>query len=288
MDGARIRKIEDFPVAHKEVIMGRKKAFTLQSLTLCLLFNGLMLGCLYWMARQAFLGLHDGMALVTGGGIEGVPDQVGVALGGVGEFMEKNRALLAPAVFGLGGLVTLALWLSLLLVGRRLAGEGPGAAEEGAGPSDEPLKKEAKRLEKELQAVKKAASKPSPGPAIQILSILQRQGRLVDFLEEDLASYEDSQIGAAVRSIHQGCKEALEQNVGLEAVYGEEEGAEVTVETGFDPQAVRLTGNVQGDPPFKGVLRHRGWRVVRVDLPLKSPDKEIDWILAPAEVEIGE
>ncbi|MGW8320331.1 MAG: DUF2760 domain-containing protein, partial [Thermodesulfobacteriota bacterium] len=66
------------------------------------------------------------------------------------------------------------------------------------------------------------------------------------------------------------------------------EGTEVTIKPGFDPQAVRLTGNVKGDPPFKGVLRHRGWRVVRMDLPLKSPDREIDWILAPAEVEIGE
>lgn len=268
--------------------MGRKRTFTVHSLILCLLFNGLMLGGLYWMARQAFLGLHDGLALVTGGGIEGVPDQALTALTGVGEFMEKNRALLAPGVFGLGGLVTLALWLSVLLVGRRLAGEEPGAAEQGTGPSDEPLKKEVKRLEKELQAVKKAASRPSPGPAIQILSILQRQGRLVDFLEEDLASYEDSQIGAAVRSIHQGCKDALAQNVGLEAVYSEQEGTEVTIEPGFDPQAIRLTGNVQGDPPFKGVLRHRGWRVVRMDLPLKSPDGEADWILAPAEVEIGE
>ena len=148
--------------------MGRKKAFTVQSFILCLLFNGLMLGCLYWAARQAFLGLHDGMALVTGGGIEGMPDPAGVVLGGVGEFVEKNRALVVPVVFGLGGLTTLALWLSLLLAGRRLIGEEPGASGEGDGPSDDPLKKEVKRLEKELQAAKKAASKPSPAPAIML------------------------------------------------------------------------------------------------------------------------
>ncbi|MGW8321826.1 MAG: hypothetical protein ACWGSD_09780, partial [Thermodesulfobacteriota bacterium] len=152
--------------------MGRKKAFTVQSLILCLFFNGLMLGCLYWMARHELLGLPEGMAFVTGGGIEGVPDQVGVALRGVGEFVGKNRALLLPVVFGLGGLTTLVLWLSLLLAGRRLIGEAPGAAEAGAGPSEDPLKKEVRRLEKELQAAKKAASKPSPAPAIQILSIL--------------------------------------------------------------------------------------------------------------------
>ncbi len=267
--------------------MGQKKAFTLQSLVICLLLNGLLLGCLYWLARQAFLGIQDGMSLMTGSGLEGVPDSIRVILTSMGTFLDKDRALLAPVVFGLGGVVTLALWLSILVTGRRLAGGEAVPAKKGAGPSEEPLEAEVKRLEKELQAARKAASKPSPAPAIQILSILQRQGRLVDFLEEDLSAYEDGQIGAAVRSIHQGCREALSQNLGLEAVFGEEEGTRVTIEPGFDPKAVRLTGNVQGDPPFHGVLRHRGWRVVRVELPLKSPGAETEWILAPAEVEIG-
>lgn len=266
--------------------MGRKKAFTVGSLVICLLLNGLLLGCLYWLARQAFLGLQDGMSLIAGTGLEGGPDRVRVILTSMDTFLDKDRALLGPVVFGLGGLVTFALWLSLLVTGRRLMEREAGSAEKGAGPVEEPLRTEVKRLEKELQAAKKAASKPSPSPAIQILSILQRQGRLVDFLQEDLSLYEDGQIGAAVRSIHQDCKEALLQNIGLEAVFGEEEGARVKIEPGFDPKAVRLTGDVKGDPPFEGVLRHRGWRVVRVDLPLKSPDREADWILAPAEVEI--
>ena len=68
----------------------------------------------------------------------------------------------------------------------------------------------------------------------------------------------------------------------------EEEGAEVTVEPGFDAYAIRLTGNVEGDPPFRGHLRHRGWQVVRVDLPQQVPSEERKtWVLAPAEVEIG-
>ncbi len=251
--------------------MGQRKTFGVQSLVLCVLFNGLLVACLFWMAKQAFPGIDEG-----------------ASLGSIRTFLEGNHEMLAPIVFGFGGLVTILLWVALLLVGRFRPAEESGIAEQGGAPIEDPLKKEVKRLEKELQAVKKAASKPSPGPAIQILSILQRQGRLVDFLEEDLGEYEDSQIGAAVRSIHQGCKDALAQNMGLEAVYADEEGTEVTIEPGFDPQAVRLTGNVQGDPPFRGVLRHRGWRVVRMDLPLKSPDKEIDWVLAPAEVEIGE
>lgn len=272
----------------QEVVMGRKKAFTVQTLILSVWFNGILLACLYWMARQALLGVQEGMALVAGGGLGDVPETLRVALAGVGTFIDKNRSLLAPVVFGLGGLTTLALWVSVHLAGRRLVGAEPASVEEDAGSAEESLKKQVKKLEKEVQAAKKAASKPSPGPAIQVLSILQRQGRLIDFLQEDLSLYEDSQIGAAVRSIHQGCKEALSQNVGLEAVFGQEEGGEVTVEPGFDSQAIRLTGNVQGAPPFRGILRHRGWRISRMDLPLKSPDRETDWILAPAEVEIGE
>lgn len=266
--------------------MGRKKAFGLQSLVLCVFFNGLLVACLYWTATQAFTGPYKGASAPGTSGMEGTSVATGGALAGIEASLEKNPGRVAPAVFGFGGVVTLALWVALLLTGGRLLGGEP--AGKGAGPVESSLSQEVKRLEKELQSLKKAASKPSPAPAIQILSILQRQGRLIDFLEEDLSLYEDGQIGAAVRSIHQGCKEALSQNVSLETVLGEEEGAKVKIEPGFDPRAVRLTGNVQGDPPFHGTLRHRGWRVVRVDLPMKAPDQETEWILAPAEVELGD
>ncbi len=268
--------------------MGRRKAFTLETLILSLLFNGLLLACLYWMGRQVLLGIHDGVALLGGGGFEGMPGPWIAAVKGIAALIGQNRRYLAPFVFGLGGLTTLALWISVQLAGRRLLAEAGGTAVEAVGPAADSLRREVKRLEKQLQSAKKAASRPSPAPAVQILSILQRQGRLIDFLQEDLAPYADSQIGAAVRSVHQGCREALSQNLGLEAVLQEEEGSEVTIKPGFDPESVRLTGNVKGDPPFRGILRHRGWRVVRMDLPMKSQDREKDWILAPAEVEMGE
>src|SRR5207253_6846543 len=37
------------------------------------------------------------------------------------------------------------------------------------------------------------------GAAVQLLAILQREGRLLDFLQEDVDGYADAQIGAAVR-----------------------------------------------------------------------------------------
>jgi hypothetical protein len=125
---------------------------------------------------------------------------------------------------------------------------------------------------------------PSGEPAVQMLSALQREGRLIDFLQEDLTAYDDGQIGAAVRTIHSGCKQALKEYLDLRPVYQETEGNTVTVPAGFDARAVRLTGNVTGHPPFRGILRHRGWKVDRLRLP--SGEEKNEWILAPAEVEV--
>ena len=46
----------------------------------------------------------------------------------------------------------------------------------------------------------KAQAGPADG-AVQILSVLQRDARLVDFLMEDIGAYSDEQVGAAVRDV---------------------------------------------------------------------------------------
>lgn len=125
-----------------------------------------------------------------------------------------------------------------------------------------------------------------PGSALQLLALFQRKGRLVDFLQEDLSLYDDAQIGAAVRGVHEGCKSVLSEHVRLRPVLDSEEGSPVTVPEGFDPAEIQLTGDVRGRPPFRGTLRHRGWRIERIDLPLKTSADSA--VLAPAEVEIGE
>ena len=103
--------------------------------------------------------------------------------------------------------------------------------------------------------------------AVQILALLQRDGRLIDFLSEDVSSYPDSQLGAAVRTIHASCRQVLDRYLKLEPVISSEEDQPVTVPAGFDPATVKLLGNVVGQPPVKGLLRHRGWRVAEVKLP---------------------
>jgi hypothetical protein len=132
--------------------------------------------------------------------------------------------------------------------------------------------------------VKRAAPKaPDHAEALQVLTLLQRDGRLIDFLSESLEGFSDSEIGAAARTVHQGCKKALDAYLELEPVYRDAEGATVTVAAGFDPAAVRLTGNVVGTPPFKGALRHHGWRAKRATFP---PPQKDPHIIAPAEVEL--
>ncbi len=121
--------------------------------------------------------------------------------------------------------------------------------------------------------------------ALGLLGALQREGRLVDFVEEDLSSFSDEQIGAAARTVHAGCKKAIEDHFRLEPVYREPEGATVTVASGFDPAAVRLTGNVVGAPPFRGQLRHHGWKARDVKVPA-APDAADPAVVAPAEVEL--
>jgi hypothetical protein len=85
--------------------------------------------------------------------------------------------------------------------------------------------------------------------------------------------------------VHAGCKKVIDSYVELEPIYRDPEGASVTIQPGFDPSAVRLSGAVVGDPPFKGSLRHHGWRAARASFP-PPPPAEGPRVLAPAEVEL--
>src|SRR5262249_22505509 len=120
---------------------------------------------------------------------------------------------------------------------------------------------------------------------LRLLALLQREGRLLDFLLEDISGADDQQVGAGVKELHRQAQAALKEHLDLEPVLPRAEGDAVTVPPGFDPSAIRLVGNVTGQPPFKGNLRHHGWRVK--DFRLNAPPKGADeFVVAPAEVEI--
>lgn len=137
------------------------------------------------------------------------------------------------------------------------------------------------------------AAPPSPAlpperehaSALVLLSMLQREGRLIDFLQENVASFPDADVGAAARIVHEGCRKVVQQYLALKPVLPESEGASVKVPAGFDAQRIRLTGNVAGQPPYSGSLKHHGWVTTEVKLPTVSPALD-PRVLAPAEVEL--
>ena len=128
------------------------------------------------------------------------------------------------------------------------------------------------------------AAAASNDAALQLLALLQREGRLIDFLQQDVSSFSDADIGAAARVVHDGCKKALSTHVEIEPVRSEREGGAVTLDV-VEPSAVKLVGNVSGSAPFRGTLRHRGWRAasLRLPEPVSGHDPHV---LAPAEVEL--
>lgn len=135
-------------------------------------------------------------------------------------------------------------------------------------------------------AVSPAAPPPTQNPALTLLATLQREARLIDFLQEDLQPYTDEQIGAAVREVHREAAQVLQRVLGLQPVVRSSEGEPIEVAAGFDAGRFRLTGRVSGSGPYRGTLRHHGWEATRCDLPTYTGSPSAAAVIAPAEVEI--
>ncbi|EGR1868110.1 DUF2760 domain-containing protein [Vibrio vulnificus] len=141
-----------------------------------------------------------------------------------------------------------------------------------------------KVIEKVVEVQSKLAT-ASTDSAMQLLSIMQQEARLIDFLQEDLTSFSDEEVGAAARVIHSGGQKVLKEYVTLEAIRNEDEESRIVVEEGFNPQAIRLVGNVTGNAPFNGTLIHKGWKASAMTLPKLAENYDAS-IIAPAEVEL--
>lgn len=191
--------------------------------------------------------------------------------------LDLLRIYFIPVSAGIFVVFGLLLWLMLRLSFGRLARTGEVAR-------IKPKPEKAKTAKPDPEA-EKAQRIKERRLFIHLLAALQRDGRLMDFLAEDLDEYEDDQIGAAVRSIHENCNGALEKYIQAGPVVDAAEETELTVPPDFDPAAIKLTGNVTGEPPFTGIVRHRGWRAKRLEMPTLSATRDPD-IIAPAEVEI--
>lgn len=248
--------------------MGPFKAFSRRSLVFMLILGVVALGAVAAGFHFGFQGIsQETLALPAA-------DMTAVDLAArTVELQHTYLLYLAAAMGGLLVLCGLVAWIVLRRMAKGLLAQAPATVAEkkkGAAGSAEERKSRNIRQQRLF---------------LHLLSVLQRQGRLVDFLFEDLGAYEDAQIGAAVRGIHENCRKVVTKSLTLSAVIDAAEGEEVSVEEGFDPAAVKLTGNVTGEPPFKGILRHRGWRTDNVEMPVLS-DAQDAGVIAPAEVEI--
>jgi hypothetical protein len=144
-----------------------------------------------------------------------------------------------------------------------------------------------------LPRPQEAASPSQPAPtrvsrseAITLLSALQREARFVDLVQEPLTDYSDEQIGAAARDVLRGCSTVLQRMFDLQPLVGDAENEIVETPEHFSAGRFRLTGNVVGQPPFRGRLVHHGWQAAKCELPQWSGDADAARVVAPAEIEL--
>ncbi len=169
---------------------------------------------------------------------------------------------------------------------RAFKAQSPELVPASTAPPPQVVEKPVERIvERIVEKVVEAPRAADTSSALQLLALFQREGRFVDFLEQDVAAFPDADIGAAARVVHEGCRKALRAHAKIAPIRTEEEGARVTLAAGFSPAEVKLTGNVQGAAPYKGVLVHRGWRASDFALPTALQGHDVN-VLAPAEVEL--
>ncbi|MGY8688735.1 MAG: DUF2760 domain-containing protein, partial [Verrucomicrobiales bacterium] len=148
---------------------------------------------------------------------------------------------LAPTEWGILAAVAIGLAIVSFLLGRRKKAT-PEPVKSAALPSTP------------------ATSASADAEVIAFLALLQEKGRLVDFFMDDVTGFNDAEVGAAARVVHQGCTAVLKEHLTIEPVAQEDEGTLLSMPEGYNAADFRLLGNVSGEPPYEGTLVHKGWR----------------------------
>lgn len=170
--------------------------------------------------------------------------------------------------------------LGLLIAGLGLRGREtrPAAAVEAAAP-----------------AAPRPAAAPPPkqppaysGEALVLLSLLQEKGRFIDYVMEDITAFNDAQVAAASRVVHQGCAAVIREYFAITPTHEGAEGERVTLDKSADPHRYRLLGKVAQEPPYTGVVVHRGWKTAKLALPrfTRPVDPAGTNVITPMEVEV--
>ncbi len=188
-------------------------------------------------------------------------------------------------------MILIALLLAMVISLARGKNKTTEQVIQQAAPAPEPTVKVVEKIVEVEKVVHAPAPEPvilkesTPDAALQLLGLLQKEARFIDFIKEDIATYSDADIGVAARVVHEGCNKAISEHFTLAPVRSEQEGGKITLQQGFDASSVRLTGNIVGSPPFTGTLIHKGWQVTNIRLPKLTQGHNAK-ILAAAEVEL--
>jgi hypothetical protein len=188
-------------------------------------------------------------------------------------------------------LLLLVLLLSMVISLSRSRKKAAELAVQQTVPPPEPVVKVVEKIVEVEKIVPAPAPEPvilkeaTPDAALQLLGLLQKEARFIDFIKEDVSAYSDADIGVAARVVHEGCNKAINEHFSLAPVRSEQENSKITLLQGFDAATVRLTGNIVGTAPFTGTLIHKGWQVTGIRLPKLTQGHNAN-IVAPAEVEL--
>ncbi|MDD5269202.1 MAG: DUF2760 domain-containing protein [Methylococcales bacterium] len=188
-------------------------------------------------------------------------------------------------------LILIVLLLAMVVSLARCKRKPVEQSVQSVAPTPEPVVKIVEKIVEVEKLVHAPAPEPvilkesTPDAALQLLGLLQKEARFIDFIKEDIATYSDADIGVAARVVHEGCNKALNEHFTLAPIRSEQEGGKITLPQGFDASSVRLTGNIVGSAPFTGTLIHKGWQVTNIRLPKLTQGHNAN-ILAAAEVEL--
>lgn len=161
----------------------------------------------------------------------------------------------------------------------------PAASPPGATPQGRDRQNRAKEPGEPRQ--KPRHPKEQRNDALNLLAMLQREARFVDFVQEPIDAYSDEQIGAAARDVHRDCAVVLNRVFGLRRLTSDEEGAAMEIPSEFNPGRIRLTGTPASQSPMRGTVRHHGWEATRCELPAWSGSAGAAHVVAPVEVELS-
>lgn len=265
--------------------MRQKTIWSWQSLIICLLFNGLLGFSIYVPFYKELSTINQYVLPVISKIKSGEtpPTEFVQVITNIKDLITIADQYGTVIIWGSVAIITFVLWLSLLLTGRKRIDKAIEETKNSLISTASPQRKtEAITTSEPIEKTRDE----SMVAAFQLLSIFQREGRFIDFLKENLSLYDDAQIGAAVRSLQESWKRAFKEYLTVEPVFDKPEGSEVTISSGFDPNKIKLTGDVIGEPPFEGVVMHRGWKLVRVNLPTFTGVSQKEWIISPAEIEV--